>query len=66
MIPARRKNTMNLITLDLGNNETASAGVISEKNGTFTAVTFSASKNFKTLAGARRWLARRGFATIER
>ena len=57
---------MNLITLDLGNNETASAGVISEKNGTFTAVTFSASKNFKTLAGARRWLARRGFTTIER
>jgi len=66
MTPTERKTTMNLITLDLGNNETASAGVIAEKNGTFTAVTFSASKNFKTLAGARRWLARRGFTTIER
>ena len=55
---------MNLITLDLGNNETASAGVIAEKNGTFTAVTFSTSKTFKTLAGARRWLARRGYPTF--
>ena len=55
-----------MIVLDLNNNETASAGIIREQNGTFTAITWSASKNFKTEAGARRWLARRGFTTIDR
>jgi hypothetical protein len=54
--------TTTTTTLDLGNNETLAAGVIAENDGTFTAFTFSASKNFKTFAGAHRWLARRGFA----
>ncbi|OOG85732.1 DUF1391 domain-containing protein [Pseudomonas sp. A25(2017)] len=48
-----------MMTLNLGNNETISRGVIRETDGTFTALTFSASKNFKTEAGAHRWLARR-------
>ena len=47
--------------IDLGNNEILAAGIIRENDGTFTAMTFTASKNFKTAAGARRWLARRGF-----
>lgn len=46
-------------TLNLGNNESLKRGVIAEADGTFTALGFSASKNFKTRAGAERWLARR-------
>lgn len=46
-------------TLNLGNNESVSRGVFPETDGTFTAMTFSASKNFKTEAGALRWLAKR-------
>jgi hypothetical protein len=46
-------------TLNLGNNESASRGVFRETNGTFTAMTFTASKNFETEAGALRWLAKR-------
>lgn len=44
---------------DLGNNESACVGVVAERDGTFTALTFTQSKNFKTKAGAERWLARR-------
>lgn len=47
--------------IDLGNNETLAAGIVRESDGTFTAITLSASKTFKTAAGAKRWLARRGF-----
>jgi len=49
--------TMKII--NQGNNEALSRGVIAERDGTFTALGFSASKNFKTRAGAERWLARR-------
>jgi len=45
--------------IDLGNNESLSRGIIKNNDGTFTALTFSASKDFKTYAGAVRWLARR-------
>lgn len=45
-------------TLNLGNNESVSSGIISERDGTFTAMTYTHSKNFKTEAGARRWHAR--------
>jgi len=44
--------------LDLGNNETISKGIIDNGDGTFTAMTFTRSKTFKTRAGAERWLAR--------
>lgn len=45
-------------TLNLGNNETISRGVEKNANGTFTALTFTKSKTFKTKAGAERWFAR--------
>lgn len=45
-------------TIDLGNNETISRGVIAQADGTFLALTFSKSKTFKTAAGARRWFAK--------
>jgi len=46
-------------TINQGNKEVLSRGVVAERDGTFTALGFSASKNFKTRAGAVRWLARR-------
>ena len=46
-------------TIDLGNNESVTVGVIQNTDGTFTAMTFSASKTFKTESGAKRWLAKR-------
>lgn len=45
-------------TINLGNSETISSGIIAERDGTFTAMTFTQSKNFKTEAGAKRWYAR--------
>ena len=45
--------------IDLGNNEAISQGIMSNNNGTFTAMTFSQSKDFKTLKGAQKWLAAR-------
>jgi len=45
--------------LDLGNNESLARSIVKNSNGTFTAVTFSASRDFKTYAGAVRWLANR-------
>lgn len=42
-------------------NETVSAGIVAEADGTFLAMTLSASKGFKTRAGAVRWLAARGY-----
>lgn len=45
--------------IDLGNNESASRGVFPQPDGTFLAMTFAASKTFKTRRGAERWLARR-------
>lgn len=50
--------TMNK-TIDLGNNEVASRGVFKNNDGTFTAMTYTQSKTFKTEAGAKRWLAAR-------
>ncbi len=45
--------------LDLGNNETISTGVVNNQDGTFTALTYSQSKIFKTVKGAEKWLARK-------
>jgi len=45
--------------IDLGNNETISRGINANNDGTFTAMTFTASKTFKTHAGAVRWLSLR-------
>jgi hypothetical protein len=48
-----------LKTLDLGNNEQISRGIAKNQDGTFTAMTFTQSKDFKTLAGAQKWLERK-------
>ena len=48
---------------NMGNNETLSTGVNANHDGTFTALTFSQSKTFKTRKGAEKWLARRGYNT---
>ncbi len=45
-------------TIDLGNTESVSRGVFAGPDG-FLALDFSASRTFKTLRGANRWLARR-------
>ena len=45
--------------LDLGNGERASTGVYPQADGTFLAMTYTASKEFKTRAGAEKWLAKR-------
>lgn len=46
-------------TIDLGNNESLSRGVFLQADGTWLALTFSASRTFKLEAAARRWFARR-------
>jgi len=48
-----------MTTLDLGNNETLSKGINKNSDGTYTAMTFTKSKDFKTLKGAEKWLAAR-------
>ncbi|MEL8271986.1 DUF1391 family protein [Escherichia coli] len=45
-------------TIDLGNSESLVCGVFPNQDGTFTAMTYTKSKTFKTETGARRWLAR--------
>ncbi|EAY8211512.1 DUF1391 domain-containing protein [Salmonella enterica] len=44
--------------IDLGNNESVVYDVFPNNDGTFTAMTFTRSKTFKTEAGAQRWLTR--------
>ncbi len=44
-----------MIKIDLGNNEQIQSGVFDNQDGTFTAMTFTKSKDFKTEAGAIRW-----------
>jgi len=48
-------------TVDLGNNESVSIGVV-ETNAGFLALTTTESKILRTRGGAERWLARRGYA----
>lgn len=49
-------------TINLGNNEQISKGIFENADGTFTAMTFTQSKDFKTRKGAEKWLARNGGA----
>tara|TARA_R110000868_G_scaffold31234_1_gene114591 strand:- start:1157 stop:1321 length:165 start_codon:yes stop_codon:yes gene_type:complete len=46
-------------TINLGNNESLTRGITRNNDGTFTAVTFSASRTFKTQSGAVKWLTAR-------
>ncbi len=43
-------------TLDLGNNESVSRGVVRQADGTYLALGYTRSKTFKTATGAQRWL----------
>lgn len=47
-------------TYDLGNNESVKTGIVTNKDGTFTALTFSKSKTFKTMRGAVSWYIKNG------
>jgi hypothetical protein len=42
--------------LNTGNNESLVKGVFANQDGTFTAVTFTQSKTFKTAKGANKWI----------
>ncbi len=56
--PALRGNEVNVDTIDLGNNESLVYGAFPNQDGTFTTMTYTKSKTFKTETGARRWLER--------
>jgi hypothetical protein len=43
-------------TIELGNNEQSSYGVFKNNDGTFTAMTFTKSKDFKTQKGAEKFM----------
>lgn len=45
-------------TLNLNNNESLVSGVFPNHDGSFTAMTFTRSKTFKTETGANNWLKR--------
>lgn len=45
--------------IHLGNNESLECGVFPNQDGTFTAMTYTRSKTFKTESGARRWLVKK-------
>ena len=47
------------VQISLGNNETISRSISRNTDGSFTAVTFSASRTFRTYAGAVKWMAAR-------
>ena len=46
--------------LDLGNNELLTRGLFPQSDGSFIAMTYTESRDFKTQAGALAWLADRG------
>ena len=50
---------MTTISINLGNNESISRAISKNSDGTFTAITFTKSKTFKTQAGAIKWLAKK-------
>ncbi|EMY1527582.1 DUF1391 family protein [Salmonella enterica subsp. enterica serovar Wedding] len=45
-------------TIDLNNNESQVSGVFPNHDGSFTAMTFTRSKIFKTETGAKNWFKR--------
>ena len=52
-------------TLDLGNNEQITRGLFMENDGTYLAMTFTKSKNFKTQKAAIKWLSLMGIDSKE-
>ncbi len=57
-----KQTKMTTSTVNLGNNESLSAGIFPQADGAFLAMSYTASRRFKTLRGAQRWLAARGAA----
>ncbi len=57
-LPGVKGNEVSMDTIDLGNSESLVCGVFPNQDGTFTAMTYTKSKTFKTENGARRWLER--------
>lgn len=51
-------NNTTSINIDLGNNESLTRGIFKNNNGTYTALSWSQSKTFKTYNGAYKWLTR--------
>ena len=45
-------------TIGRGKNEQIGWGIYKKNDGTYTAMTFTKSKNFKTLKGAQKWMSR--------
>ena len=45
--------------LEMDNNESQARGVVENEDGTFTAMTFTRAKEFKTRNGAENWYKRR-------
>ena len=54
-------NTETNRVIDCGNNQTWTIGCFAQPGGIFLAMTFTASKEFKTRAAAEKWLAKRGY-----
>jgi hypothetical protein len=50
-------------TYKTGNSMTdlPTVAIFQERDGTFTAITYTTSRSFKTLVGAERFMAKRGF-----
>lgn len=50
-------------TYKAGNSMTdlQAVAIFQERDGTFTAMTYTTSRNFKTLVGAERFMSKRGF-----
>ena len=53
----KKMQTSTTIKIENGNNEVLSRGISKNSDGTYTALTFSQSKTFKTMKGAQNWLA---------
>ncbi len=45
--------------MEMSNNESLVRGIEKQANGEWLAITFSASKTFKTENGAKKWMERR-------
>ncbi|OIN22303.1 hypothetical protein AO411_2017080 [Salmonella enterica subsp. enterica serovar Sarajane] len=57
-LPALNRRMKQMKTIDPGNNESLVYGVFPNQDGTFTAMTFTRSKTFKTETGAKNWFKR--------
>ena len=54
--------TYGITIIETTNNDGVAIGIDKETDGTYTALTRAASKNFKTLKGATKWINKFGYA----